>query len=259
MVQHSDGVVFGKFCALRTTKCKDGNEYQKNCKPKPKGWSKEYFWQGSKYDDGTKTIVKKYFEAHHLLCVAAVTECIVGAPGIKRIVKNTDWCINDKINMFAMPLWGHTIKYYCTIESDDFFDADKPYFRQRKKAPKFKNIPLHDSDHDLYIEEEVKPELKKIARSIKNSKKKHKKKIDEIKSQLNDKAEYFRGELQSRGTKRVGGTHAAWQKGIKKPHSDWYKPFSMSKKPRKRTFPTTNFGSGIGRKIIQRANSYFYH
>lgn len=256
---HSDGDVLGKFCALRTKRCKDGEEYQENCDPKPTGWASYYFWQGSEYSDGTNTTVKKTFEAHHLLCVAAVTEHIVGCTRISKVVKETDWCINNTVNMFAMPLWGHTIKYYCTIEWKSFFEEHTPWFLDKKGPPKFANIPMHDQDHDLYIEE-VEKKLIAIAKQVKTAKKQHKIEVSKLKDRLDAEARHFRGELQTRGSTRCGGTHKAWQ-DAKKAYNDWasggtppslkwYEPFSMAAKPRKRYFP------GLRKKMIDRANSF---
>ena len=250
MAGHTEGSVLNKFCAKRTKKCKDKQEYQKNCTPKPTGWKDDFFWQGSEYVDGTSTVQKKIFEAHHLLCVAVVTECIVGGWRIKEIVANTVWCINKPKNMFAMPLWGHTIKHYCTIQSRIFFEADTPYYKGQGNAPKFKNIPMHDSEHGKYIDE-VKSELRKIAREVRESKKKHENKVKELKKKLNNLSETFRTKLQTRG-KRSGGTHKAWINAVNGKTKGWYKPFSMANSPRHRSFP------GMTRKIMARAISYLY-
>src|ERR1700690_1795961 len=107
---HSDGTVVGNFCAIRSPKCdRHKNEYQKNCVPPPLGWDAFFFIQGK------KERVVKNFEAHHAVCVACATEFIALDPKIVKIVKETDWCVNSTVNMLAMPLWGHTIKYYCNM------------------------------------------------------------------------------------------------------------------------------------------------
>src|SRR5437868_1274957 len=128
MAGHSEGVqINDKFCALRTEKCKPcNNEYQKNCKdPNPATW-------GS-FVQGRKMRVDKVFEAHHLLCVASVTQFIAGKKEIAEIIQQTQWCINSEKNMLAMPLWGHTIKWYCDLTASGVLtNQDVP--------PPFQNI-----------------------------------------------------------------------------------------------------------------------
>src|SRR5436189_5070912 len=106
MSGHSDGIRVSKFCALRTDKCSapctssPASKYRENGKP---AWASFTFIQGTK-----KKSVKEY-EAHHLLCVACVTEMLAKKAKLKAILEQTEWCINAKPNMLGMPLWGHTI------------------------------------------------------------------------------------------------------------------------------------------------------
>jgi hypothetical protein len=218
MASHSKGVKKDKFCALRKDKCPCGNEYQEVCKPA--SWATEFFLQGRKMR------VEKYYEAHHLLCVACVTQFIAKKREIAPIVRQTQWCINTKKNMHAMPLWGHTIKHYCTLASGiNILDR----IRSRVRAPKFKNIPHHDYNHNSAggYKSEVDTELKDVAKQIQKNKSKHKAAVRSLRGRLNSLSSDFRSRLRKRG-KRCGGTHAAWLKGKKDPTSDWYQPFSMA-------------------------------
>jgi hypothetical protein len=207
---------------------------------------------------GTSQMTVKEYEAHHLLCVACVTEMLATKKELETILLQTEWCINAKANMLAMPLWGHTIKYYCDLESY----AD-PVLKKRKRTldsmlsndtpPPFANIPQHDYDHNSQkgYTNEVKIELKKLAGKVANSKKKHEDIVKELQQELNDNSDHFRGELGRRGGSRCAGTHAAWQQGSKKPTSDWYEPFSMAQDgcAEPRTFPAPGFDSKVANKI----------
>ena len=238
---HSEGLQKGLFCSLRDENCGDTN-YKNNCEPKIKYWSDEYsFTQAS-------SLMK--YNAHHLLPVASVTEHICGFQGIQKVVRQTDWCVNEKPNIYGMPLWGHTIKYYCTIEHPRFFEDEFTWYRKRTNPPPFKDIPMHDCDHDLY-QEEVNSRLQIIANNIKDVKRKHKTKIKELKSKLKKESRSFRTKLQDRAKRSAGGTHQAWELGKSKHKSNCYESFSMAGKPRKRIF--TDFRSD---KVIAKANSY---
>ncbi len=249
---HSKGVVKGEFCAIRKEKC-DHAEYQKNCVPKPTGWEKPYFWQG-------KTEIKqKKFESHHLLCVACVTQHIANGKGIKSIVKQTKWCINKKPNMFAMPLWGHTLKHYCKIEIGGRRGIDNRTDK-KARAPKFSNIPQHDYDHNSRkgYKSEIDKDLIKLASQIKKGKnKKHEARIKDIQAKLKALSRKHKASLQTRG-KRCGGTHEAWRQGKKKPMSNWYEPFSMAATGciDERVFPTSADGGTIANKIRSLVSSF---
>lgn len=87
---------------------------------------------------------KKIFEAHHVACVAPVSAFIAGDSALKDVVHQTTWCINKPSNMLAMPLWGHTVKWYCQITAaSDVVNIDAA-----QQAPPFKNIPQHNFDHN---------------------------------------------------------------------------------------------------------------
>ncbi len=237
MSGHSEGIQEGKFCALRTDKCSPcGNKYRQNGRP---AWAAFTFLQGRKLR------VNKEYEAHHLLCIACVTEFIGKKAKLKKIVEQTEWCINAKKNMIGMPRWGHTIKWYCNL-------ACQGEILEKVKAPPFKDLPQHDYDHNSPkgYTKEVEGELKELAREIEESTDKHEEVVATLKAELDGLSDDFRGRLTSRG-ERCDGTHKAWKKGAKDPHSDWYLPFSMaddgSVEPR--TFPAPNLDSKVADKI----------
>src|SRR6185503_15953847 len=166
----------------------------------------------------------KYFEAHHLLCVASVTKCIAGGKGIKEIVKNTKWCVNTKKNMFAMPLWGHTIQHYCRIEERGL-NIPERVDKKGLSAPQFADIPHHDYDHNSRngYKEELEGHLNKIAKDLRESKDKHEEKIKELKSKLNTLSEDQRTLLQDRGKRGSPkkGTDEAWKRGKNGSDAKW--------------------------------------
>lgn len=215
--KHSKGYAKNQFCAIRTgskskCKCPSPNNYVKNCEV-----PKYTFVQGSK-----KKINKK-FEAHHIVCVASVSEFLVGNIVAKPLLTKTRWCINDKHNMVAMPLWGHTIQHYC----GGFFglvDSSVP-------TP-FANVPQHDYDHNSTggYKSEIDKDMGLIAKGVQRlAAKGHEEPEKKLADALKANSDKFRNQLTAVRGLRVGGTHAAWDKGSREPNSDWYLPFSMAK------------------------------
>ena len=164
----------------------------------------------------------KTFEAHHLLCVASVSSEIVSAPGIDGVIRETVWCINATANMYAMPLWGHTVKYYCQITA-----IGGSLIASLTLPPPFANVPQHDYDHNcsLGYTYEVEQKLKGVADAVEEAE--HEITPKDIAGLLNSKSAEFKSTLQARGS-RNGGTHAGWNFGKKDPTSRWYIPFSMA-------------------------------
>ena len=259
---HSEGDQKGKFCYLRAPKCnmvaphQHSNEYQKNCTPAPTGWAAYEFVQGTKKED------RKHFEAHHIVCVAAVSEYIASVSSIEDIVKNTAWCVNSADNMFAMPLWGHTLTWYC----DNFEDVDGSNLEQLRqagdlfsfsRAPRFKNIPQHDYDHNSAkgYKKEVDAKLKALAEQVEEAaEESHEAATKQLKTELDNLSKLYKAELTRRGATRSGGTHAAWKLGMKQPDSAWYEPFSMAQDgcAEPRTFPAAGVSSG---KVLAKLRS----
>jgi hypothetical protein len=253
---HTEGIVVGVFCAQRAEKCDlHENQYQKNCEPPASNWSGYFFVQGD-----AKRCLKKP-EAHHVLCVACVTEFMgkdqqIGkAEKLAPIVKQTNWCINAKPNMLAMPLWGHTLKWYVlgfsqdpTAKLDQLLQAAP---LMSGGAPPFKDIPQHDYDHNSErgYKKEVDKNLQRLAEQIaKVAKKSHKLAVEELKEELEQLSAKFKRELSRRG-KRQGGTDRAWKSGLNNTNPQWYEPFSMANDGNvaEREFPA------VGRKSKLRA------
>lgn len=169
-------------------------------------------------DKGNKTT--KYYpvkhEAHHILSVS----CVNGYGDLdedqKKVVERccheTDWNINNANNLIALPLFGHTLKWYVIDENTD--------------PPEWKDLPQHDWDHnsakgycadvkkavlDFYGKLELQVEGHTVtAKSIR----------DDLIGMEND----WRAEIKERGE----GTHDAW--GNMAVQANWYEPFSMAAK-----------------------------
>src|SRR5262245_23742466 len=105
------------FCGIPGRPCKhidgsNGTDYVEVCRPSWGAWG---VFRQRFTDKGVVTSRNKEFEAHHILCVAQVEKVVVQAGqknAFTSIVDATQWCINAKPNMMALPLWGHTVKYY---------------------------------------------------------------------------------------------------------------------------------------------------
>ena len=136
-------------------------------------------------------------------------------PETKPILAGTKWCINAASNMIALPLFGHTVKWYA-----DQGDMLVP--------PPFINRPQHDWDHNCKAgyTEEVTTRLRSYAKDLKEAKEAHKLPPPEnIAGSLTSLSGQFRTILTTRGV-RSGGTHVVIQGGAKM--TGWYFPFSMA-------------------------------
>jgi hypothetical protein len=193
------------FCAR--VPCED-NDYIKICDP---GWPNENRWKFAQKTRGGKAGLRNY-EAHHILCWSPVAKVFFEDEVTKEIIEGTKWCVNNKANMVALPLWGHTVQWYSA--------SDGP--------PPFANLPQHDRDHNCKggYTSEVLDELVAFANKLKKAKEAHKLPPPEkIAGSLNTKSHVFRGNLALRGI-RPPGTHIAFTDGEKFPL--WYLPFSMA-------------------------------
>jgi len=227
-MSHARGDKKNHFCSqAQKTNCDDcpitektdsgkKKNYVEICDPR---WPKYTYPQYVARDPNPYVYEEKY-EAHHILCVASVTEFILGGYGIQGAVGQTTWCINQKLNMLAMPLWGHTVKWYCRIGK-----AGGSILKD-KIPPPFRNIPQHDISHNLY-QDEVEQLLVQVACHVQDQD--HDIRAQTLKKDLDDLSEHFVGELKDRG-KRKGGTHEGWRLGQTKPDPDpqWCYPFSMA-------------------------------
>ncbi len=216
--QHDPIGKINEFCPVpgKPCECPQKNNYREVCKP---NWAGEY-----DFVVGTKGY-KGVWEAHHVLSISCVNWLPKPAKkqeALKRVLAVTKWCINNKDNMLAMPKWGHTIMYYTNVTADHYYIVDFP-------SPPFRNIPQHDFEHNTaggYCSE-VKADISKLWDQVAKAEKKHKESKDGIKGRLDKLSNDWKDELLRRG-QRAGGTHKAWKKGMNKPDSDWYLPFSMA-------------------------------
>lgn len=232
MASHSEGDRIKNFCTQRKTTCKCGAKYRGNCNPAPSDW--------------TLTVGGRKFEAHHLLCVASVTAYLLREKGILDVVKQTDWCVNEDPNMFAMPLWGHFVKWYSNAKHHTDNGLPKP--------PAFADVPCHNYGHNgkNSYKKDVDSWAMNLASQYKSvAKAQHKIKAAELAGKLKSESGNLRARLQNKGkglgkTKIGGivqiaavgnGTHAAWVAALDGDTAGWYEPFSMAAKAAPRDFP----------------------
>lgn len=235
-----------EFCAVAADgECDCGNDYKKNCKPAP-AWkaSLNFTWNNKKTGKRQQS-----YAPHHIVCVASVGTLIIQASGKKvdGIVKATVWCANTKKNMIAMPLWGHTVQWYCNVPEETLRTA-------ARGAPDFEDIPQHDWDHTgqgCYINE-LNDEIIPIVKNMRKAG--HTAATEDLAGQLDDMSDDFREKLEDRGVRgSPKGTHEGWKKGLKDRtgNSTWYLPFSMAAAAAagRKGFPKLTFNSKVMAKL----------
>lgn len=293
---HRRGSVSNNFCSVAGTPCKCPNNYIENCESQADGWG-TYTQKYTTRNKVTKIIEelrqnRRSFEAHHMLPVACVTEVILEWDEKNNtdpsVITGTKWCINEEINMIALPMWGHTILHYTenfealSQEVRDEIDSvaaaaigatklGKLSVAARRSlsnlvtvntAPPFEKLPQHNYGHTggsaaTGYNEEIIDKLKKITMNIERAKDVHQTdKINSLKGALNDLSKDMEEELKDRGVRAYGGTHQAWKKGMEGKR-DWYKSFSMASDPKKMTFPLGRASGGMAKKIADLAQSMF--
>jgi hypothetical protein len=218
--KHKKKKKLGAFCATRG--CSENN-YQEKC-------------QGCSWRPGC--------QAHHILCCASVNKGLVATPKIKPILRQTKWCINAPHNMLAMPVWGATVKYYCTTRA----------FKVLPGGPPFANLPQHNWDHNIAdgYTDEVTKMLRGLGQDIMAAK--HASEEQDIAADLDDYTTHFHSQLNYRGG-RKSGTDQAWKDAIASDGAvgtEWYLPFSMADDGlvRERGFPlkkNSSVATWIGR------------
>lgn len=242
MGDHKRGEAKGKFCGVPGTPCSCGNDYIDICKP---DWGDWTFPRKVNAKDGAFTFKKKY-EAHHLLCVSPVATQLAARAKIDAVIRATKWCINNKDNMLGMPLWGHTVMWYCNISDTGGSIAAELI------PPPFQDVPQHDWDHNCNggFTDEVETALKDVAKDVEDAG--HEADAESIASALNNLSSEFRSKLAERG-KRPAGTHAGWTTGMADPSSYWYGSFSMASTAwiTKKGFPVRRFDQSV-KEWIQR-------
>jgi len=245
-----------KFCTTRARpKCGDVSkcaDYIDVCKP---NWSGHTFEKLVNAATGPRVDDKRY-EAHHLVCISPATKDLLGNGAIRGAIEQTEWCINNKKNMKAMPLWGHTVKWYCTITAA-VVPNPLSAISKKKGPPKFKDIPQHDIDHNS--EEgytfECKTKVKELAKEVAASG--HKLQGSSLVDKLDGLAKEFTTLLRDRG-KRKDGTHNAWQLAQDFPNDHtWIHPFSMAsdKKVGLVGFPVRTFNDKLEQWVNRIQNA----
>lgn len=251
MGDHERGERKHNFCSVpakpKCGDCPGSKDYIEVCKPPD--WFGHTFLRAVNAKKGAFSFDKKY-EAHHIVCVAPVTSELTSNSAIEGVIAQTRWCINNAGNMIAMPLWGHTVKWYCEIT------AAGGVIKDSATEPLFANIPQHDWDHNIKegYTWEVLEDCKKLAKQVEQAG--HKIKGENLQAALDRLAGKFKGLLDARGG-RSGGTHAAWRKGQDDPESDWCHPFSMASTSRitRKGFPVRNFDENVAKWVKRIAEA----
>lgn len=211
-----------RFCCVRgkPCKCESPHNYRTICDPG---------WRDAKG--------KPTYEAHHALCVSSVNSCVVKKKGMAPVRRQTRWCVNSATNMIALPLWGHTVKWY--------FKNDT--------SPPFRNRPQHDWDHNGSgsYREEVEESLDAMMEDLADAKDKHDdERIKNLKAGLDSRSRRFKNTLRTRG-RRNGGTHKQFTTKGARPR--WHEPFSMAGSATEKGYPAQNWRDLVREKV----KSYF--
>jgi hypothetical protein len=226
MGDHDRGDRKENFCTVparppckRAQNCAD---YIKICEPKSPPWTGHEFFRYVKAQTGPRVDDKRY-EAHHILCVGAVTDRLLGDTTIHDVIVQTNWCINNEDNMMALPLWGHTVKWYCSVSATGG-DIDSSV----TTSPAFNNLPQHDFDHPRYTLD-IEDTVSRIANKVAKGTEDHKVKAESLQGTLKTYSGRYRSALLARG-KRKGGTHHCWTVLAQQtpPDPTWCHPFSMA-------------------------------
>lgn len=251
--KHDRGSREGKFCAVpakpKCTDCPGSKDYIAVCEPPE--WFDHTFSRLVSAKVGPFTFAKKY-EAHHVLCVAPVSDKLVSNSAIEGVIKQTKWCINNEQNMLAMPLWGHTVKWYCKdIETKKMIPGGLG-------APPFADIPQHDFDHNCNggYTDDIRKACDDLVEEIEEAE--HELKGDSLVGRLNQLSGKWKNELVVTRGKRKGGTHAAWaaaQGATADPQ--WCHPFSMASEGKVSSigFPVRNFNDEVMKWINRIADA----
>lgn len=249
MAGHNREKIKDEFCAVAADgKCgctgAGGNkDYKEECKPSP-AWkaSDDFTWDNKKTGQRQQS-----YAPHHIVCVASVGKLIVDASGKKvdGIVRATVWCVNTAKNMIAMPLWGHTVQWYCNVDEEALKSANRG-------APSFADIPQHDWDHTGKgcYQKELEDLIIKLVKDMKQAG--HNAATSDLAGELNDLSDDFRDLLETRGKRgSPKGTHNGWKNGRADPKSKWYLPFSMAADAAaaRKGFPKLNFKSMVMKKL----------
>ncbi|MET0391344.1 MAG: hypothetical protein ABW321_35550 [Polyangiales bacterium] len=225
--KHSEGLKVGKFCSERSEKCTCGNRYKSPCTSQMTQWSKTTKSLGLKRTDwklpklvGRDDRLQQWGgQAHHTLCVASVTGKITAQPELEPTLNVTEWCVNHKENMLALPIWPLTVRWYSTMRLENSEVVHGFKARTVAQTPPFVGLAQHDYDHNLY-NRDVDSAMKEIADDAKKQGDKHEETAATIKAKLDSSRDAFKGTLQGRTTDE------AWFQGLNGTET-WWEEFSM--------------------------------
>jgi hypothetical protein len=242
------------FCVVRKPNakcgCPENNNYIADNKPPPT-WN-PYIYSQTVVDKETliKSKTATICQRHHIVCCSSSQKLLAAEDQVKRVVEATQWCVNKKSNILTMPLWGNTLKYYCTFSSAQWLLKRLPTL-----PPPFNDIPQHDSDHPRYTKE-VNIDIKDLEDDLKEQAKAHQLTSKMVAGALDGLADKWIGELAQRGV-RCGGTHLAWKGGKSGTNPQWYLPFSMTSTglATQRTFPLRGSDSEMLAKLDKMAQA----
>jgi len=234
MSGHSAGALVKEFCTQRTSTCNPcGNRYADVVKNNSALAVSFTFPRLVQLATGPTTLPISH-NAHHLLCVAEVTKVMSRDEALQIVLLNTKYCVNNSNNMMALPLFGHTVYWYCLTDHSDA--SERSLIGSMASAvnpPPFQNLPNHDFDHNLY-NLEVEEALNKLKAQIKQAE--HSLEPGKLSLALDAMSNRFQALLKLRGMSK-GGTHAAWKAATAGNVDHWYAPFSLAASPKERGFP----------------------
>ncbi|MCA9127969.1 MAG: AHH domain-containing protein [Planctomycetales bacterium] len=230
MAGHSAGTLVNKFCTQRTAKCDPcGNKYADVVKNNTSLAVSFKFPRLKKKEN-----IEISQNAHHLLCVAEITKVISKDPKLKTVLENTEYCVNNPKNMMALPLFAHTVYWYCLAEDIPISArAVVGSITTTYTPPPFANLPNHDFDHGKY-NKEVEEALEVLKAEVKEAD--HSIAPAQLSASLDEMSGDMEGLLKIRG-KRKGGTHLAWLDACEEKVDNWFLPYSLAHKPEERGFP----------------------
>jgi hypothetical protein len=240
-----------QFCVVRKPNqecgCPENNNYSKHGKA-PADWHPfKYTQTATDKDTGKKILRVVISQAHHIVCCSSSQKLLASRGEVKRIVEATQWCVNKKINIKPLPLWGNTLKYYCTVSATAWALKRVP-----PKEPPFANLPQHDSDHPRYTKE-VNTDIEDLKENLKKKAKAHELTSAVIVKALNSLiTDTWEPNVRARGERGTpSGTHEAWKQGKAQRNSKWYLPFSMAATDdaTPRTFPLAGSDSSFLEKL----------
>jgi hypothetical protein len=233
-----------EFCYSRaTTKgepCAKHVDYKQWNKAKIDSWGKYLEMRDVVVNKKTKKKKKEAYrracEHHHIASVAEVGT-FISNENVRKLAMGTSWCISEKKNLIAMPMWSLHLMYYCDFTRAHPMvraEAVRGGFVATVDAPPlWANLPMHDQDHDLYLDELNDTFSQAAERIAEEGPCQDPQKT--LLPDLDKAISMYHQQLLMNGVSH-GGTHGAWKQGMNGLES-WYAAFSMSRSPTPRPHP----------------------